>query len=110
MKQVFVKGQAVDIRSYTHTHTHADTAWPAVPLVVSDIIMAVLRGGIRALSLMESDSGSLLLKHTAPEHLEVGGNRGWPVHLHSTSVPLVNINLAQLFSSLLCACGSSVCF
>lgn len=68
MKQVFVKGQALDIRLYTHTCT----AWPAVPLVVSDIIMAVLRGGIRALSLMESDSGSLLPKHAAPEHLEVG--------------------------------------
>lgn len=82
--------------------------------MVSDIIMAVLRGGIRALSLMESDSGSLLPKHTAPEHLEVGcagwGASGVARSPPQRSVPLVNISLAQLFSSLLCACGSSVCF
>lgn len=64
MKQVFVKGQAVDIRSCTHTHTHI--VWPAVPPVVSDIIMAVLCGRIRTLLLMESDSGSLLPKETGP--------------------------------------------
>ncbi len=54
--------------------------------MVSDIIMAVLRGGIRALSLMESDSGSLLPKHTAPEHLEVGC-AGWGVSGVARSLP-----------------------